>query len=81
MLLHLKPPFGLQALSNTLWGLSKLEIKDEGLMTSIGEEARRRLHDFNSQNLANSVRLSRRQDFVQTTMEDISLRVLECPIA
>lgn len=49
----------VQALSNTLWGLSKLEIKNEPLMLAIGEEARTRLHGFNSQNLANSVRNGR----------------------
>lgn len=49
----LPPP---QALANTLWGLSKLGIKAEGLMEGIGQAAHSQIYDYNSQNLANSVR-------------------------
>lgn len=38
-----------------MWGLSKLEIKDEVLFTAIATEACSRAWDFNSQNLANSI--------------------------
>jgi hypothetical protein len=38
-----------------LWGLSKLEIKEDKLFAAIGKEAANRASDFNSQNLANSV--------------------------
>ena len=44
-----------QALSNTLWGLSKLGIQAPELMEGIGQEARSQLFEYNSQNLANSV--------------------------
>jgi hypothetical protein len=49
------PALPLQALSNTLWGLSKLGIQAPQLMEGIGQEARSQLIEFNSQNLANSV--------------------------
>lgn len=62
--MHASPPCSpgllltlpLQALSNTLWGLSKLGIQADELMRGIGAQARSRLAEFNSQNLANSVR-------------------------
>lgn len=52
---HPTPLHFLQALSNTLWGLSKLGIQADELMRGIGTQARSRLPEFNSQNLANSV--------------------------
>lgn len=53
---HALPLSLLQALSNTLWGLSKLGIQADELMEGLGREARAQLYEFNSQNLANSVR-------------------------
>lgn len=47
----------LQALANTLWGLSRLGIKANELMEGIGQAARTQLFEYNSQNLANSVRI------------------------
>lgn len=52
----LAPARPSQALSNTLWGLSKLGIQADELMEAIGRAARSQLYEYNSQNLANSVR-------------------------
>lgn len=49
------PLLAAQALSNTLWGLSKLGIKADELMEGIGQASRSQLYEYNSQNLANSV--------------------------
>jgi hypothetical protein len=59
--LHKIATFSPQALSNTLWGLSKLGINAPELMEGIGRAARGQLYEYNSQNLANSVRGRRRR--------------------
>lgn len=52
----LHPPLPpAQALSNCMWGLSKLEIRADDLMTAIGAAASAQLWEFNAQNLANLV--------------------------
>ena len=38
-----------------MWGLAKLEIRADDLMTAIGAAASAQLFDFNAQNLANLV--------------------------
>jgi hypothetical protein len=45
----------MQALSNTVWALSKLETLDVALFTAIVEEVLQKLPKFNAQNVANTV--------------------------
>lgn len=45
-----------QALSNTVWAFSKLEVLDEELFGAIAKEATGKLPRFNAQNIANTVR-------------------------
>ena len=44
-----------QALSNTVWAFSKLEVLDEELFGAIAREATQKLPGFNAQNIANTV--------------------------
>ena len=46
----------VQALSNTVWAFSKLEVLDEELFDAIAKEATGKLPRFNAQNIANTVR-------------------------
>jgi hypothetical protein len=46
-----------QALSNTVWAFSKLDVVKPELLNALAVEMQRRIHQFNSQNLANTVRL------------------------
>ena len=45
-----------QALSNTVWAFSKLEVLDKELFGAIAREATGKLPRFNAQNIANTVR-------------------------
>lgn len=45
----------LQALSNTAWACSKLGVYSKELLDAIAQEASKKLHDFNAQNIANLV--------------------------
>ncbi len=45
----------LQALSNTVWGFSKLEVVHERLLDAVAAIALRKLNLFNGQNIANTV--------------------------
>lgn len=45
----------MQALSNTLWAVSKLGYKDEELMHAIAGCATAKIASFNAQNIANTV--------------------------
>ena len=45
----------LQALSNTVWGFSKLEVVHEKLLDAVAAIALRKLNLFNGQNIANTV--------------------------
>ncbi len=44
-----------QALSNTVWAFSKLDVLDEPLFRDIITHILQRLQRFNSQNVANTV--------------------------
>ncbi len=44
-----------QALSNTVWALSKLDTLDETLFTAIVKQVLDKLTRFNAQNVANTV--------------------------
>lgn len=48
----------VQALSNTVWGFSKLEVVHEQLLDAVAAAALKKLHVFNGQNIANTVRLA-----------------------
>ena len=48
-----------QALSNTVWAFSKLEVLDEELFSAIAREAIEKLPGFNAQNIANTVSILR----------------------
>ena len=45
----------MQALSNTVWAFSKLEVLDVELFSNIAREAVAKLPRFNAQNMANTV--------------------------
>jgi hypothetical protein len=45
----------VQALSNTVWAFSKLEVLDAELFGDIAREAAAKLPRFNAQNIANTV--------------------------
>lgn len=45
----------VQALSNTVWAFSKLEVLDAALFAAIAREATGKLPRFNAQNIANTV--------------------------
>ena len=45
----------LQALSNTVWGFSKLEVVHEKLLDAVAAMALKKLPYFNGQNIANTV--------------------------
>lgn len=47
-----------QALSNTVWALSKLDKLDETLFTAIVQQVLGKLTRFNAQNVANTVSTS-----------------------
>lgn len=47
-----------QALSNTVWALSKLDTLDEALFTAIVQQVLDKLTRFNAQNVANTVSLT-----------------------
>ena len=47
-----------QALSNTVWALSKLDRLDETLFTAIVQQVLQQLTRFNAQNVANTVSTS-----------------------
>ena len=49
-----------QALSNTVWGFSKLEVVHERLLDAVAAIALRKLQSFNGQNIANTVSLPAR---------------------
>ncbi len=48
----------LQALSNTVWALSKLDTLDETLFSAIVQQVLDKLTRFNAQNVANTVSTS-----------------------
>ena len=45
----------MQALSNTVWGYSRLEVQHEPLLDAVAAIAHEKLHLFNGQNIANTV--------------------------
>ena len=45
----------VQALSNTIWGFSKLEVVHEKLLDAVAAMALKKLPQFNGQNIANTV--------------------------
>ena len=47
----------LQALSNSCWALSKLNISNEALLDALVTAATNKIHSFNAQNIANTVSL------------------------
>ena len=56
--LEYEPSLGLQALSNTVWALSKLEVesRDSALLDAVAAAILPALPEFNAQNIANTVR-------------------------
>ena len=51
------PAAPLQALSNSCWALSKLNISNEALLDALVAAATNKIHSFNAQNIANTVSL------------------------
>ena len=51
------PAAPLQALSNSCWALSKLNISNEALLDALVTAATNKIHSFNAQNIANTVSL------------------------
>ena len=49
----------LQALSNTLWAMSKFGFKNAALLDAMATCAAQRMSAFNAQNMANTVRNAR----------------------
>ena len=49
------PAAPLQALSNSCWALSKLNISNEALLDALVAAATNKIHSFNAQNIANTV--------------------------
>lgn len=55
----------LQALSNTIWGFSKLEVVHERLLDAVAAMALKKLPYFNGQNIANTVSISHQYSAVK----------------
>ena len=55
----------VQALSNTIWGFSKLEVVHERLLDAVAAMALRKLPHFNGQNIANTVSISHQHTAVK----------------
>ena len=55
----MSPAAPLQALSNSCWALSKLNISNEALLDALVAAATNKIHSFNAQNIANTVSLLR----------------------
>ena len=69
-----------QALSNTVWAFSKLDVVDADLFARVVDQALLKLPRFNPQNIANTVRPGQGAVLVRMVRGTLCLSALPCSV-